>query len=126
MSIIPDKSSDHDKADAKLVTLIGNASIHQGNTFMLRSPSRDIDILVLFLLYQFENITVLIDHVAGKNRKILDMPPSFLCENKSKALAVKHSFSGSHYLSSFFRKGKKGMWKLVLQNEGFIETFQNL
>ena len=30
MSIIPDKSSDHEKADTKVVALIGNASIQQG------------------------------------------------------------------------------------------------
>ena len=126
VTIESDKSSDHIEADTKLVALIANASIQPGKTVMVRSPSGDIDILVLFLLHQFENITVLIDNGVGKNRKIIDMSSSFLCENKRKALAGMHSFSGNDYVSSFFRKGKKVMWKLILQNEEYIETFSNL
>ena len=126
MSIIPDKSSDHEEADTKLVALIGNASIQQGNKVMVRSPSGDIDILILFLSLQFENITVLIDNGIGKNRKIIDMSSSFLCESKRKAVAGMHSFSGNDNLSSFFCKGKKIVWTLILQNEAFIDTFSNL
>ena len=65
MFIIPDKSSDHEETDTKLVALIRKASIQQEKTVMVRLPSRDIDILVLpsrdigilvfFLLHQFEN-----------------------------------------------------------------------
>ena len=126
MCIIPDKSSNHEEADIKLAALIGNASIKQGNTVMVRSSSGDIDILVLFLLHQFVNVTVLISNGVGKNRKIIDMSSSFLCESNRKALAGMHSFSENHDLSSFFRKGKKVVWKLVLQNKEFIETFSNL
>ena len=60
----------------------------------------------------------------GKNRKIIDMSSSFLCENKRKAVAGMHSFSGNDYISSFCRKGKNVMWKLILKNEEFIETSQ--
>ena len=126
MSIIPDKSSDHEEADAKLVAFIGSASMQPGNTVMVGSPLGDIDILVLFLLHQFENITVLIDNDVGKNKKIIDMSSTFLCGNKHKAVAGMHSFSGNDYLSSFFRKGKKVMCKLILQSEEFIETFSDL
>ena len=57
MSVIPDKSSNHEKADIKLVVL----TVTEG------SPSKDINILVLFLLHKFENITVVIDKGVGKN-----------------------------------------------------------
>ena len=45
MSIIPNKSSDHEETDTKLVAFIGNASIQPGNTVMVRSPHGDIGIL---------------------------------------------------------------------------------
>ena len=126
MSIIPNKSSDHEETDTKVVAFIGNASIQPGNTVMVRSPHGDIGILVLFLLHQFENITLLIDNGAGKNRKIIDISSSFLCENKRKAVVGMHSFSENDYLSSLSRKGKKVVWNLTLQSEEFMETFSNL
>lgn len=67
MSIIPDKSSNHEKADIKLVVLTGNTFIRQVHTVTVRSPSKDINILVLFLLHKFENIAVVIDKGVGKN-----------------------------------------------------------
>ena len=38
-----------------------------GNNIMVRSPSGDIDILVLFILHQFGGKTVFIDNGVGKN-----------------------------------------------------------
>ena len=46
MSIISDKSSKCEEADTKLVALIGNASIQQGNMVMVRLPSGGISIPV--------------------------------------------------------------------------------
>ena len=46
MSIISDKSSKCEEADAKLVALIENASIQQGNMVMVRLPSGGINIPV--------------------------------------------------------------------------------
>ena len=43
---------------------------------MARSPSGDTDILVIFLLHQFDGLRVLIDNGTGKNQKILDMSTS--------------------------------------------------
>ena len=54
------------------------------------------------------------------------MSSFFLCESKRKAVPDMHSFSANNYLSSFFRKGKKVVWKLILKNEEFIETFSHL
>ena len=49
--------------------LVMSANIPDGQTVMIRSPSGDIDILVLFLLHQFQVISVLIDHGVGKHKK---------------------------------------------------------
>ena len=45
------------------------------------------------------------------------MSASLLCQKQRKALATVHDLSGNDYVSSFFRKGKRVMWKLVFQND---------
>ena len=69
---IPEKASDHKEADTKLVALVESVEVN-GNSVMVRSPSGDIDTLVLFILHQFEGKNVFIDNGVGKNRKITDM-----------------------------------------------------
>ena len=117
--------SDHEEADTKLVALVNSFNI-TGNTVLIRSPSGDIDILVLFLLHQFKNKRVLIDNDTGKSRKIIDMSSTTLTQLKRQALAGIHAFSGNDYISAFFRKGKRKFWKLLMENEEFIQTFTNL
>ena len=67
---IPEKASDHKEADTKLVALVESVEVN-GNSVMVRSPSGDIDTLVLFILHQFEGKNVFIDNGVGKNRKII-------------------------------------------------------
>ena len=69
---IPGKASDHEEADTKLVALVESVEVN-GNSVMVRSPSGDIDTLVLFILHQFEGKNVFIDNGVWKNRKITDM-----------------------------------------------------
>ena len=94
-----------------------------GNTMLVRFPYGDIDILMLFLLHQFEPKQVLIDNGTGSNRKIIDMSfPNFM-QLQRQALAGVHAFSGNDYVSCFFRKGKKKFWDLLTKHERFIQTF---
>ena len=92
--IFTEKSSDHEEADTKLVALVEAADIANGKTIMIRSPSGDIDIIVLLILHEFDLITILIDNDVGKSRNI-DMSTSLLCQQKRKALAEVHVFSGN-------------------------------
>ena len=47
-------ASDHEEADTKLVALVNSYDLPANeNCVVVRSPSGDIDILVLFLLHQF-------------------------------------------------------------------------
>ena len=69
--LVPERASDHEEADTKLVALVNSADVNAGESFMVRSG--DIDILVLFLLHQFEGKTVYIDNGTGKHRKIIDI-----------------------------------------------------
>ena len=82
--------------------------IDPGDYVMVRSPSGDSDVLVLFVLY------VLIDNGTGKSRKIFDATSSTLNENKRNALLGLHTFSSNDYVSGFF-KARKGC---LLENDG--------
>ena len=125
-SIVPEKASDHEEADTKLVALVESSNIASNYSVMVRSPSGDTDILVLFLLHQFDGLRVLIDNGTGKNRKILDMSTSSLSTVYRQELAGMHAFSGNDYVSCFFRKGKKIFWKLIVKNPVFVDAFAEL
>ena len=109
--IVTEKSSYHEEANTNLVALVETANIANGKTVMIISPSGDIDIIMLFTLHEFDEITILIDNGVGKSRKIIDMSTSLYANKKRKALAAVHTFSGNDYVSSFFQKGEKVMWK---------------
>ena len=53
--IVTEKQSDHEEADTKLVALVGAANIEKGKKVMIRSPSGDIDIIVLFIHHGFDH-----------------------------------------------------------------------
>ena len=79
---------------------------------MVRSPSGDIHIVVLFV-HHFVNshLKEYIDNGTGPSRKIIDINSCSLPADHRSALIGLHAFSGNDYLSSFFRKGKKTCWK---------------
>jgi hypothetical protein len=126
ISVIEYSASDHEEADTKLVVLAHAANVPPGDTLMIRSPSGDIDILVLFMAHDFGAAKVLIDNGTGKARKIIDVTSSTLDLEKRKALVGLHAFSGNDYVSSFFRKGKKAFWKTMLKRQEYIRLFAEL
>ena len=67
---------------------------------MVRPPSGDVDILVLFLLH--DGIRVLIDNGTGNARKIIDIHSARLSIEQRSVFAGMHAFSGNDYVSSFF------------------------
>ena len=94
--------SDHEETNAKFVALVKAANIANGKTVMIRSSSGDIDTLVLFILHEFDRITTLIDNGVEKSKEITDMSTFLLCQQRRKALAAVHVFSGNDYVSNFF------------------------
>ena len=78
---------------------------------MIRSPSGNIDIIMLFIYHEFDGITILIGNGVGKSRKIIDMSTSLLYQQKYSVLAAVHVFLENDYLSGFLGKVIKGMWK---------------
>ena len=126
--LIPVLASDHEEVDTKLVALVHAAQISPGQSVMIRSPSGNVDILVLFLLHfaRLLDIHCLVDNGTGKKHKITDMSTTGLSVLECQALAGIHAFSRNDYISSSFRKGKKYFWKKVRSNQQFLETFANL
>ena len=56
--MVTKKSSDHEEAGTKLAALLEAANIANGKTVVIRSPSRDIDKIVFFMLHEFRGITI--------------------------------------------------------------------
>ena len=106
ISLSNELASDHEEADTKLIALVLAADVTPGDAVMVRSPSGDIDILLLFLAHDFAGVQVLIDNGSGKDRKVIDITSSTLPDEQKKALIGMHTFSGNDYVSSFFQKGK--------------------
>lgn len=69
MNTIDELRSDHEEADKKLIALVKAANMYQDKSVIICSISDDIDILVLFVVCQFNGIKVLIDSGTGKRKK---------------------------------------------------------
>ena len=117
--------SDHEEADTKLVAFVKSYKIDNNEKVMVRSPSGDIDILILFVQH-CSGTNVLIDTGHGNSRHIIDISLRFLSETQYHALSGLHAFSGNDYVSSFFGKGKSMFWKTLMKNEEFMKTFASL
>ena len=105
--VIPSLTSDHEEADTKIIAYATFASA-ASNGILIRSPSADIDIVVLVVCHSFQS-PVFLDNGTGKDRKVLDVVSTNITRSHKEALIGVHSFSGNDYVSSFFRKGKKNM-----------------
>ena len=68
--------SGHEEADTKLVALVCSNTMQPGQTAMIRYPSGNTDIVVLFLGQKFPNVQMLIDNGKedGKTRRWECMP----------------------------------------------------
>ena len=118
--------SNHEEADTKLIALVKAANLARGDSVMVRSSSGDIDVLALFVPFDFAGVQVLIDNGTGLNRKIVNVTSSTLDIEKKRALIGLHAFSGNDYVSSFFRKGKIAFWRQMIKKTDYVNLFANL
>ena len=94
---------------------------------MIRSPSRDTEIMVLALALIDDLVKVYFGKGNGKCRK-----PMCLCavgmqdEEQKKALVGFHSFTGNYYIPAIFHKGKKHCWSTMKSNDSFLRAFTEL
>lgn len=121
-------SSDQEEADTKVILHTNHALNEISGQVILRSPSSDIDIIVLALalLDADKQQRVVYDYGTGKTRKKIMLDSYTLPENHRAALIGFHAFSGNDYVSTFFRKGKVLCWRLMIKDGKFLELFQNL
>ena len=79
----------------------------QVRSIIVRSPSGDIDIIVIMIGLRLEEQThCFLDTGSGNNRKGLWLSDMDMSQDLKQALIGFHSFTGNDYTSSFFRKGK--------------------
>ena len=95
-TIAPALQSDQEEADTKLVALVVSylesvADDDLEQSVMVRSPSGDIDILVLFVLL-CSGSNVFIDNGHGNSRKIFDFKTPTLSMLQRQALSGVHAF----------------------------------
>ena len=120
VSRIDSYASDHEEADTKLIALVSY------NTVLVRSPSGDIDILVLFFPHQFENKRVLIDNGTGNNRKIIDMNSTTLTQLQRQALAGMHAFSGNDICFGLFQERETAVLEFGYKKRRVYSNFYYL
>ena len=120
-------ASNQEEADTKLTLYCLHAlTQHPSEKVVVRSPSSDIDILVILLNIVEEQSQVYLDFGVGLNRKGLFLSDIEMEDGLKKCLIGFHAFTGNDYVSSFFRKGKSECWKVVQKNNRFVNTFSLL
>ena len=66
---------------------------------------------------------VIIENGFGTNRVLYWLENFGLSPQKCLSLIGLHAFTGNDYVSSFFRKGNNGCWKLLQKYNRFEECF---
>ena len=89
ISAINDLASDHEEADKNLAALVHAVNFHFGGAVMIRSPSRDIDILAFFIAHGFQGVHTVVG--SGKTRNI-DARSTTLDLNEKKSLVCLYEF----------------------------------
>lgn len=95
--------SNQEEADTKLTLhCIHALSLFPNKIVLIRSPSADIDILVILLSKIKVTNKVYLDFGVGLYRKVVCLGDIEMDENKKKSLIGFHAFTGNDYVSSFF------------------------
>ena len=119
-SMRPDLHCDHEEADAMLVAY---ASLVNSGGVMVGSPTRDIDIVTLFLYHAMSfDANIFTDNGTGSQRKVLKINSCGLSDEKRSAiielLAFMHSLGMIIYPVYFGRErrhaGKKCVRRLIM------------
>ena len=118
--------SNQEEADTKIVLHAMNV-ITSGGDVVIRSPSRDTEIMVLALALIDDLVKVYFDNCNGKCRKRMCLGAvGMQDEEEKKALVGFHSFTGNDYIPAIFRKGEKHCWSTMKSNDSFLRAFTEL
>ena len=130
VSLVEALCSNQEEADTKLLLHAKHMLDSDDRKLVLvRSPSGDVDIQVLYIstfLEESEQKRIYIDFGNGKSRKILHLDSVDMNSDLKSALTGFHTFTGNDYLSCIFRKSKKLCWKALLKSNKFVQMFKEL
>ena len=130
VSLVETLCSNQEEADTKLLLHTKHVLDSDDRKLVLvRSPSEDVDIQVLFIstfLEESEQKRIYIDLGSGKSRKILHLDSVDMNSGLKSALTGFHTFAGNDYLSYIFRKSKKLCWKALLKSNKFVQMLIEL
>ena len=126
--IIEELTSNQEEADTKLLLHAKHAfNSTENQAVLVRSPSGDMDINVLFIaLFPEKADRVYLDYGTGKSRKILKLSLVDIPDNLRAALVRFHAFTINDYVSAIFRKSKRVCWKLIEKSRKFADMFARL
>ena len=122
---VPELCSNQEEADTKLL-LHAKHSLDENpqRLVVIRSPSGDTDINILFIsLFQTNQENIWIDYNTGNNRKLLHLSNVVMDQPQKSALIGFHSLTGNDYCSSFLRRGKGTCWKILEKQDKFLNLF---
>ena len=130
VSLVESLCSNQEEADTKLLLHTKHVLDNDDSKLVLmRSPSGDVDIQVLFIstfLVESEQKRICIDFGIGKSRKILHLSSVDMSDDLKSALTGFHVFTGNDYLSCIFRTSKKLCWKALVKSNKFKELGNQL
>ena len=90
----------------------------------LHSPSGDTNVLALALgIIRDHKERVFYDYGNGNHPRSIWLSSLEMDENHRDALIGFHSFTGTDFISAFFRKGKKRCWSIMQSDDCFIQAF---
>ena len=120
-------SSNQKEADTKVIShTVDPLQAENNSKVQLRSLSGDNNILVLAITLIPTLNRVFYDYSAGKNRKCICLNEYRVPRDEKEALIGLHAVTGNDYTSSFFRKGKRKRWKIMLIRESFVIAFKDI
>ena len=128
ISEVEDLSSNQEEADTKLLLHAKHAlNENPEQNIIVRSPSGDVDINILFIaIFQENTDNIWLDYGTGEQRKVLPLSKIVMDNEKKYALIGFHALTGNDYVSSFFRRGKEMCWTLLEKHKKFVTMFSEL
>ena len=106
VEIDDESSSNQEEADTKLLLYCKHAFDSSGDkSVIVRSPSGDVDINILFLSLFTEKLDKInLDYGTGKARKYFKLASIDMSDEHKSSLIGFHAFTGNDHVSSIFRK----------------------
>lgn len=126
-TVVPELTSDHEEADTRLILHAAHAS-SQGSTTIIWSPDTDVAIIALGTIAIDCNRTVWFATGTGNRRRLIDLSHMALHLGKdiSSALIGLHALTGCDSVSSFYGRGKKVCFKVLLAAQDSPEIISAL